>query len=121
MKDQGWRACQRTRRGVFLALLGLLSFSLGATAAPAAGQSPPPPGHAMGLAPCVWAEPLHGTDNALDVAATIRTLQENGFNCVAQVIANGPPTSFEDFRHLLAAAQPAGISVWPVLIQGCPN
>ena len=70
----------------------------------------------MGSAPCAWAEPIRGTDNALDVAATIRALQDNHFNCIAQVIANGPPTSFEDFKRLLAAAQPAGISVWPVLI-----
>jgi hypothetical protein len=114
MNDQGWCASQRTRRGVFLGLLGFLS--LGVAAAPAAGQSSPPQGHAMGLAPCIWAEPLHGTDNALDVAGTIRVLQMNGFSCVAQVIANGPPNAFEDFKRLLAAAQPAEISVWPVLI-----
>lgn len=116
MKDQWWCECRRSGRGIFLALLGFLFFSLGVAAAPAAGQFPPPQGHAMGSAPCAWAEPLHGADNALDVAATIRALQDNHFNCVAQVIANGPPTSFEDFKRLLAAAQPAGISVWPVLI-----
>jgi hypothetical protein len=66
----------------------------------------------MGLAPCVWADPIKGTGNALDVAATIRTLQDNGFNCVVDVIEDGPPTSFTDFKRLLAAAQAAGISVW---------
>lgn len=114
MNHQGWRGCGKIKRGVFLALLAFLS--LGMAAAPAAGQSPPPPGHAMGSAPCVWAAPLRRTDNALDVAATIHTLQDNGFNCVAHVIENGPPNSFADFQRLLAAAQPAGISVWPVLI-----
>ncbi len=73
-------------------------------------------GHAMGPAPCVWADPVRGTDNALDVPATIHTLQDNGFDCVAHVIAASPPNSFEDFKRLLAAAQPAGISVWPVLL-----
>ena len=70
----------------------------------------------MGSAPCAWAEPIRGTDNALDVAATIHTLQDNGFDCVAYVIENGPPNSFADFQRLLAAAQTAGISVWPVLL-----
>jgi hypothetical protein len=114
MNHEGSRGCWLTRRGVFLTLLAFLS--LGVAAAAAAGQSSPAPGHAMGSAPCVWAEPLHGMDNALDVAATVRALQDNHFNCIAQVIENGPPNSFEDFKRLLASAQTAGISVWPVLI-----
>jgi len=116
MGQEQWCGCRRTRRGIFLALLGLLYSSLGATAAPPAGQSSPPQGHAMGSAPCAWAEPLRGTDNALDVAATIRALQDNHFNCMAQVIENSPPNTFADFKRLVSAAQPAGISVWPVLI-----
>jgi hypothetical protein len=70
----------------------------------------------MGSAPCVWADPITGADKALDVTATIRTLQDNGFGCVAQVVWNQPPNTFAEFKRLLAAAQPAGISVWPVLI-----
>jgi hypothetical protein len=116
MNYQRWCECRPGRRGIFLALLGLLSFSLGAKAAPAAGQSSPPQGHAMGSAPCAWAIPIREKDNALDVAATIRALQNSGFNCVVQVIESEPPNSFADFKRLLSAAQPAGISVWPVLI-----
>ena len=99
-----------------LVIEGLLGFSLAATASPPNAQTSPSQKHAMGSAPCAWAEPLRGADNALDVPATIRALQDDHFNCLAQVIANGPPTSFDDFKRLLAAAQPAGISVWPVLI-----
>lgn len=81
-----------------------------------AAQRSVTPGHALGPAPCVWADPVRGTDNALDVPAITHTLQDNGFDCVAHVIAASPPNSFEDFKRLLAAAQPAGISVWPVLL-----
>jgi hypothetical protein len=79
-------------------------------------QTSPPPGHALGSAPCIWAFPIRDKDNALDVAALIRALQDNRFNCVAQVIDSEPPHSFADFQRLLSAAQPAGISVWAILI-----
>ncbi len=79
-------------------------------------QTSPPPGHAMGSAPCIWAVPIRGKDNALDVPAMIRALQNNGFNCVAEVIDSEPPHSFADFQRLLSAAQTAGISVWAILI-----
>ena len=46
----------------------------------------------------------------------IRALQNNRFSCVAQVIDSEPPHSLADFQRLLAAAQPAGISVWAILI-----
>ena len=102
--------------GISRASSGLLVFVLVAAGPLGAAQRSAAPGHAMGRAPCAWAEPLRGAGNALDVPATIHTLQDNGFDCVAHVIGAGPPNSFEDFKRLLAAAQPAGISVWPVLL-----
>ena len=93
----------------------LLSLILGVVAQPAMAQAPSAE-HAMGSAPCIWAEPLRRADNSLDVSATIRALQENHFDCVAHVIQGAPPNSFDDFKRLLSAAQTAGISVWPVLI-----
>jgi hypothetical protein len=102
------------RRVVPLAVAVLLGLGWGVRA-PAA-ETPPPKDHAMGSAPCAWAEPLRAAGDSLDVPATIRSLQENHFNCIAQVIEDRPPYTFEDFKLLLEAAQPAGISVWPVLI-----
>jgi hypothetical protein len=111
-----WCRIRTTRFESFFAFLSLTIFFVGAAATAGAGQSSPPPGHAMGEAPCVWAFPLKGADNQLDVATTISTLKDNGFSCVGQVITDQPPNTFDDFRRLLVAAQAAGISVWPVLI-----
>jgi hypothetical protein len=82
----------------------------------ARAQSFPPPGHALGSAPCIWAAPVQGKDQALDVAAVIHALQENRFDCVAQFIDSEPPHTWAEFQRLLSAAQPAGISVWAILI-----
>jgi len=79
-------------------------------------QGSPPPAHAMGSAPCIWAMPIQEKNHALDVPAMIRALQEHGFNCVAEVIDSEPPHSFAEFKSLLSAAQNAGISVWAILI-----
>ncbi len=70
----------------------------------------------MGTAPCAWAEPLRAANGSLDVPAVIHSLEEDHFNCFVLPIENGPPNSYDDLRRLLEAAQPAGISVWPVLI-----
>ncbi len=100
------------RYGVFLTFAMLLGFSATAPAA----DSPTPKDHAMGNAPCAWAEPLRAAGDSLDVPATISILQRYHFNCIAQVIENKPPYTYDDFKRLLEAAQPAGISVWPVII-----
>jgi len=93
-----------------------LIVTLAATLVSGAARASAAQEHALGPAPCAWAEPIRGVDNALDVPATLRALRDNAFSCIAQVISNSPPDSFADFKRLLAAAQPAGISVWPVLI-----
>jgi hypothetical protein len=102
------------RYGVSLAFAALLGLGLSARA-PAADASMPKD-HAMGTAPCAWAEPLRAGGDSLDVPAVISSLHENHFNCIAQVIEDRPPNTFDDFKRLLEAAQPAGISVWPVII-----
>jgi hypothetical protein len=91
---------------------------LAATSLPALCGATPRPQvwHALGSVPCVWAVPIQGRHSELDVGATVRDLQSNGFDCLVQVVSNKPPNSFTDLKRLLVAAQPAGISVWPVLI-----
>ncbi len=91
----------------------VLIFSL---IAQGAASIPPSDWHAMGSSPCAWAVPIRGSHDELNVGATIRDLRDNGFNCYVQVISTGPPDSFQDLKHLLPAAQSAGISVWAVLI-----
>jgi hypothetical protein len=105
---------EKVKRGVFFALA--VSLTLSWAAAAGATNSSAASDRAMGRAPCIWASPIAGPDSALDVSATIRSLQDNHFNCIAQVIENRPPNSFTDFKRLLAAARSAKISVWAVLI-----
>ncbi|HEV2325830.1 MAG TPA: hypothetical protein VGS10_17905 [Terracidiphilus sp.] len=107
------RPKKRTRSAAMLA-----GFLIGGLAV-AAGQSAnnrPKTWSAMGTSPCSWSLPIEKKDHTLDVAATIRLLQANHFNCYVQPIEEKPPMSFSDFQRLLPAAQKAGISVWPVLI-----
>jgi hypothetical protein len=102
------------RFGLSLAFATVLG--LGSNARATAADAFTPNDHAMGTAPCAWAEALRAPGNTLDVPATIRSLQENHLSCIAQVIEDRPPYTFDDFKRLLEAAQTAGISVWPVII-----
>jgi hypothetical protein len=105
----------RTRPfGKLFALVGFFASSLWRGDRPGQEASPKQE-HAMGSAPCVWAEPIRGAGKALDVAA-IRILRDDRFNCVAHVIESPPPNLFDDFKELLAAGQTGGISMLAVLI-----
>ena len=77
--------------------------------------------HAMGPTPCVWSPPVAGPNGAIDSAATIRILKQLGAGCYDALIwrerEHGPkPFDWESFKKFVAAAQPAGINVWAVLI-----
>ncbi len=71
---------------------------------------------AMGNVPCSWSIPIETADHTLDVAATVRLLRANHFDCYVQPIEEKPPYTYDDFQRLLPAAQKAGIAVWAVLI-----
>ncbi|HWB84663.1 MAG TPA: hypothetical protein VG675_11030 [Bryobacteraceae bacterium] len=101
------RPCRANAASGWIAAFAALLVPLGASAADA---------HAMGTVPCSWSVPIQLPDHTLDVAATIRLLRANGFTCYVQPIEEKPPMSFDDFTHLLPAAQAAGIEIWPVLI-----
>lgn len=108
------RIKKRTRS--FAMLAGVLTGGLAFAAGPNPASHDPETWSAMGSTPCSWSVPIEKKDHTLDVAATIRLLKVNRFNCYVQPIEEKPPMSFSDFQRLLPAAQEAGISVWPVLI-----
>lgn len=97
----------------------ILSFSLRPVLAQGVAPSEISNWHAMGSAPCAmedqaWEEPT-GPSHPLDVNATIKHLQENGFSCYVLGISSTPPYSFNDLKRLLPAARRNGISVWAEL------
>jgi hypothetical protein len=96
--------------GQAAALLMLLYVS----SSPAVARPKNP--HAMGNVPCSWNVPIERADHTLDVDATIRLLKANHFTCYVQPIEERAPMAYQDFLHLLPAAQAGGIDIWAVLI-----
>jgi hypothetical protein len=77
--------------------------------------------HALGSTPCAWSPAVADAHGAIDPEATIRILKANGLGCYGALIwvqrKGGPPTfDWASFKKFVAAAQPAGIIVWAVLI-----
>ncbi len=77
--------------------------------------------HAMGSTPCIWSPPVIGANGAIDDKATIQILKENGTGCYGALIwsqrEHGTQTfSWASFKAFVAAAQPAGVDVWAILI-----
>ena len=77
--------------------------------------------HAMGSTPCIWSPPVVGSNGAIDSAATIQTLKQIGASCYGALIwrereHGTKPFGWESFKQFVAAAQPAGIDVWAILI-----
>jgi len=77
--------------------------------------------HAMGSTPCIWSPPVVGANGAIDTGATIRVLKGIGAGCYAALIwrereHGTKPFDWASFKQFVAAAQPAGIDVWAVLI-----
>ncbi|HEX5481777.1 MAG TPA: hypothetical protein VFZ08_04040 [Terriglobia bacterium] len=77
--------------------------------------------HAMGSTPCIWSAPVVGAHGGIDVAATIRILKENGLSCYGALIwrqreHGTKPFDWASFKKFVAAAKPAGINVWAILI-----
>lgn len=77
--------------------------------------------HALGSTPCAWSPAVADAHGAIDPEATIRILKANGLGCYGALIwvqrKGGPPTfNWTSFKRFVAAAQPAGIIVWAVLI-----
>jgi hypothetical protein len=116
-RGRKWEETMRDDKMLCAAALAVALFaSVALSFAQQTSPSRNPEWHAMGSAPCVWAAPIRGLSNALDLSATIQDLRDNGFDCYVHVIENAPPNTLEDLERLLPAAQAAGISVWPVLI-----
>jgi hypothetical protein len=72
--------------------------------------------HAMGSAPCAWSVPLLKPDRSLDVERTIELLKQGGFQCEIAVVGGDPSRNWDDFKKLAAAANVAGIDLWPVIL-----
>jgi hypothetical protein len=77
--------------------------------------------HALGSTPCAWSPAVADARGAIDPGATIRILKANGLGCYGALIwvqrKGGPPTfDWNSFKSFVAAAQPAGIIVWAILI-----
>jgi len=72
--------------------------------------------HAMGSAPCAWSVPLLKTDHSLDVEGTIELLKHGGFQCEIVVVGGEPSRNWDDFKRFAAAANSAGIDLWPVIL-----
>jgi hypothetical protein len=77
--------------------------------------------HALGSTPCAWSPAVADAQGAIDPAATIQILKANGLGCYGALIwvqrKGGPPTfDWNSFKTFVAAAQPAGIIVWAILI-----
>lgn len=106
-------------------ILILLSILFTSTSAMYAKQASHPTReinwHAMGDTPCIWSPPVLGANDAIDPEATIRVLKENGMGCYGALIwrqrEHGTKAfSLASFKKFVAAAQPAGINVWAILI-----
>jgi hypothetical protein len=72
--------------------------------------------HAMGSSPCPWSVPLLKADHTLDVEQTIAVLKEAGFQCEIAVVGGDVSRTWDDFKKLAAAADAAGIDLWPVIL-----
>ena len=72
--------------------------------------------HAMTTAPCAWSVPLQTADHHLDVGRTIKLLKQAGFTCEVAVISGDATRTWEEFKTFAAAANAAGIDLWPVLL-----
>jgi len=111
------------RYAVPLSLLFCI-FLVGSSQAYAAQASPPArqiDWHAMGNTPCIWSPPVVGANGAIDPAATLRVLKQNGLGCYGALIWSKlewgtKAFDWASFRKFVAAAQPAGINVWVILI-----
>lgn len=75
-----------------------------------------PSANAMGSVPCAWSVPLLKNDHSLDVAKTIERLKQAGFQCEIAVVGGAPSRNWDDFKKLAAAANSAGIDLWPVIL-----
>ncbi len=77
--------------------------------------------HAMGSTPCIWSPPIVGANGDIDSGATIRILKEIGAGCYGALIwrereHGTKPFDWAGFKQFVAAAKPAGIDVWAILI-----
>ena len=72
--------------------------------------------HAMGSAPCAWSVPLLKADHTLDVERTIQMLTQAGFQCEIAVVGGDASRSWDDLKKFAAAANSAGIDLWPVIL-----
>ena len=77
--------------------------------------------HAMGTSPCIWSPPVVGANGAIDTGGTIRILKKIGAGCYGALIwrereHGTKPFDWESFKKFVAAAKPAGIDVWAILI-----
>jgi hypothetical protein len=77
--------------------------------------------HAMGSTPCIWSPPVVGANGLIDSGATIRILKEIGASCYGALIwrereHGTKPFDWASFKQFVAAAKPAGIDVWAILI-----
>jgi hypothetical protein len=73
-------------------------------------------GHVMGSVPCAWSVPLLKPDRSLDVERTIEVLKQDGFQCEIAVVGGDPSRNWDDFKKFAAAANAAGIDLWPVIL-----
>jgi hypothetical protein len=77
--------------------------------------------HAMGSTPCIWSPPVLGANGTIDAGATIRVLKGIGAGCYGALIwrereHGTKPLDWARFKQFVAAAQPAGIDIWAILI-----
>ena len=77
--------------------------------------------HAMGSTPCIWSPPVVAANGSIDSAATIRILKGIGADCYGALIwrqreHGTKPFDWASFKQFVAAAKPAGIDVWAILI-----
>ncbi|HUZ47505.1 MAG TPA: hypothetical protein VMW54_12790 [Terriglobia bacterium] len=77
--------------------------------------------HAMGSTPCAWSPPVLDARGAIDSEATIRILKAKGLSCYGALIwrqREHGSVAFDwgSFKQFVAAAAPAGIDVWAILI-----
>lgn len=113
--------------GIASATLSLIVFCLFFTASNVAyaGQTSHPAReinwHAMGTTPCIWSPPLINGQGEIDDEATLRVLKANGMSCYGALIwrqrdHGSQSFNWNSFKKFLAAAKPAGINVWAILI-----
>lgn len=107
-------------RSTLLVCFSLLGASI-ACAGQSSGQKAQVDWHALGSTPCAWSPAVTDSHGVIDSAATIRILKANGLECYGALIwvprKGGPPMfDWNSFKKFVAAAQPAGIIVWAVLI-----